>query len=1023
MRKPLLESLLVAFGLLCASALVAQTVTGTVVDDTGEPLIGATVLKKGSTVGTITDLNGGYSIAADVGDALVFSYVGYTTQEIVVTNTTMDVVLGTNANVMDEVVVVGYGKQRREAVTGAISTVDGGKVRELTVSNLGEALQGRLAGVNVVNQGQPGAEPIIEVRGIGSISFATGPLVVVDGIPLDGGGGLNSFDSRDVENITVLKDPSSTAVYGSRAANGVLLITTKDGKGRDGVHVSLESTVGVQTQNNRLDLLNTDQYIEYAEIYLDGGVTRDLDQVVPGQGEGSTQTYRQTNTDWQDAVFQTGLLTQNSINVSGDNGVSNFYTSFGYLQQEGVIIGSPYERFNFRLNSDHELGGGFSVGQNLTLVQDQRDIETFIGGRNNLFQAWQSIPYQPVRDDRNVGGFSGAEQGLDSADPGNPVAAANLLTNQDQVTRLIGNVYADYAFLDGFNARAMYGVNASSFRNNQQIPIYESTLSTQFNFVSQARARTYDPILSAQLGYAKIFDDHSIDVLLVGERQTFNDDGSNIQGQLTTNDFSTLNGAEEINGNTFETKRVLQSQVARLNYGYQGKYLVSFSARRDQNSALAPGNNEETFFAGALGWRVSEETFMADSPFSELKLRASYGEVGNDFNRLYSFQPLINQTSNGVTLGNGAQSTIARISSLANANLSWEVTTMLNVGVDFGFMNNRLNFTAEYYNREVDNLIDEVRLPTSTGFGGTIANIGALSNSGYEFQANYFAKTTGDFNWNVSANISRATNEVTRLADEDRFIETGNLGELLTGNFGTSITRPGDPIGSFYGFVVDGLITSEEDLMNGPVQEEGTQVGDFRYADINGRDENGELTGMPDGVINGDDRTIIGSYQPDFIYAANFSATYKALDLSLFIQGSQGNDIYNAAKALTFQTGRLFNIAEERFTNAYSPTNTNTDIPAIYADDPNNNSRTSSFFVEDGSYLRLKNLTIGYTVDLPFISDDSKVRLYGSTQNLFTITGYSGLDPEIGGGVLARGVDFGVYPQGRTFLVGAQVGF
>ena len=1022
-----MQSLLTRIGLLggalfLTAALHAQEpVSGTVVDAAGEPLVGVTVLKVGSSTGTITDLDGAFAITADPGDLLRFSYIGFATQEIAATSTEMSVVLTEDGVLLDDVVVIGYGETNREAVTGAIASVDAGELQELTVANLGEAIQGRLAGVQVINQGAPGENPVIEVRGIGSINFGTGPLIVVDGLPT---GGLASFDSRDIASVTVLKDASSTAIYGSRASNGVLLIETNRGKGVDGIRVNIEGNVGLQRQNRRYDLLNTAQYIDYADGFLDGGLTRDLDaETFPGSGV----TYRQTNTDWQDEIAQTGFITQDNISVSGGNGRSNFYTSLGYLQQEGVVINTPFERYNFRLNSDHDLGGGFSLGQTLGLIYSEREIST-VTGASLFVESLRQIPYLPVRDPSNRGGFSGADQGVDSADPRNPIAGSELIDETDKNARIVGTVYGDFSFgqlvpaLDGLNLRGVYGVNANSFINDRFRPIYEATVSYEPAIVRQRRSQGFDPLLSAQLSYDRVFGDHSISALVVGEEQKFRSQNVEIEGNYPTNDFRTLNGAENLVGSTQRFERVLQSLLGRVSYGYQGKYLLTASARQDDNSALAPGNNSQTFFAGALGWRISEEPWMANSPFSELKARVSYGEVGNDYTASYRFQSLVRQESDAVTLGEAEQATIARILNPGNPELSWEVTEMVNVGVDMGFLNNRLNFSAEYYDRNVDNLIDDVTLALSTGLGPTTANIGALTNSGFEVQGAYFSAPGSDFQWNLRLNVSRATNEVLRLADEGREIETNAQG-ALTADFTSAITRVGDPIGSFYGFIYDGIIESEAELLAGPTQEGGTRVGDVRFRDINGVDDEGNETGMPDGRIDNLDRTIIGSYQPDFIYGANFTANYANFDLSLFIQGSQGNDIYNGAKALTFQTERLFNISQERFNGAWSRENSNSIIPALNPQDDNDNTRTSSYFVEDGSYVRLKNVTLGYRIPLLGVSDRASVRLYGSAQNLFTITGYSGLDPEIGGGVTARGFDNGVYPQGQTFIFGAQVAF
>ena len=1006
--QPLLTRLALALGaLLLPLALLAQqtqTISGTVLDEAGEPLVGVTVLIAGTSTGTVTDIDGEFSLQASPGDLLRFSYIGYEAQEIAATSTSMSVVLGNDGVLLDDVVVIGYGQQRREAVTGAVSSVDAGELTQLTVSNLGESLQGRLAGVNVVNQGSPGVAPVIEIRGIGSITQGTGPLVVVDGVPTFGVN-LNSFDSRDVESVTVLKDASASAVYGSRAANGVLLITTKRGKGAEGLRVNLHSTLGFQTQPERFDLLNTEQYIAYADQFLADPLPRDLDaETYPGSGV----SFRDTDTDWQDALFRNGLLTQNTLSASGGNGQSSFYASLGYLQQEGVIVGTPFERYNFRINSDHNIGDRFSFGQTLALVYTDRQAEIELGGRRQLLQTVQSIPYQPVFNPTNLGGFSGAAQGQDSADPGNPILAANLLQNDFAEARILGTIYANVELLDGLNLRGMYGVNATSEINDRQTPRYESTLVQPLNEISQTRTQEYDPTLNVQLSYAKIFGDHSIDAVIVAEEQKTNNYGSFITGNLSSNGLRQLQGGQDIVGNTSRSKQVYRSQIGRLAYSYQGKYLASVSGRRDRNSALRLEVNDETFWAGSAGWRISEEAFMANAPFSELKLRGSYGEVGNSYNRLYNFQPLINQGV-GPTFGTETQPTIGRITRIANPDLVWEVTTMTNVGLDVGFLNNRLNFSAEYFDRDVDNLILSVDLANSVGMTITDDNIGSLTNSGFEVQGQYFSQPGNPFRWNVRVNVTRFTNEVLGLALEDQVLER-NRDVAYTGGFTSSITRAGDPIGSFYGFRTDGLFQSDEEAADSG--QPGAAAGDLRFVDLNG-----------DGEINADDREIIGSYLPDFTYGVNFGGSYGNLDFSLFLQGSQGNDLYNGMRALTYQTTRLFNVAEERFTNAWSPTNTGSDIPAIRPTDPNNNLRTSDYYVEDGSYVRLKNLTVGYRFDLPFISDASSVRLYASTQNLFTITDYSGLDPEIGGGVTSRGFDDGDYPQARTFLVGAQLGF
>ncbi len=1005
-------------GMFLTTALVAQTVQGTVTGDDNEPLIGVTVLVKGTTVGTVTDFDGNFELAARPGDLLQLSYVGYTPQEVPATTMTMRIQMSTDAQALEDVVVIGYGQTRKEAITGAVGTVNAKELTQLSVANLGEAIQGRLAGVSVINQGSPGSAPIIEVRGVGSINFGTGPLVVIDGVP---GIGLNQIDSRDVESVTVLKDASASAIYGSRASNGVLLVTTKRGRAGQGLRVNIEGNVGFQVQPQRIDVLNTEQYIDYAQGVWNNAISRDLD--APANGTDGP-SFRQTQTNWQDAIFRRGLLTQNSASVSGGNENSRFFSSIGYVRQEGVLIGSPYERYNFRINSDHSLGKRVTFAQTLGIVYDERGLQPQLGGRTQLLQAIQSIPYQPIYNDNNIGGFSGAEQGKDSADPGNPVLAANLFDNQDETTTIYGTASLAVELLSGLSLKGLVGMNAGSFINDNRTPIYESTVLNRFNNVSQFRNFGTSPLASLQLSYNKVFGDHSIDAVLVGERQDFNNRANFLAGQFDTNDFDVLNGAQNLTGGSTRTKRVLQSQVARVSYGYKGRYLATVSGRRDGNSPFSVANNQQTFYAGALAWRISGEPFMANSPFSDLKLRGSYGQVGNDFNQLYSFQARLAQNL-GPVFGGGDPRQIAFINTIANPDLRWEVTEMANVGLDAGFMNNRLNFSLEYFTREVDNLILNVPTAPSIGIPNATANVGALRNTGFEIQSEYSSARDSKFGYTVRLNVGRSNNEVLRLATEGGRIES-NQQDAYTGGFTSAITRVGDPIGAFYGFRVLGIFQDSTQVKAAPTQP-GAAAGDFQFADINGRDDNGELTGMPDGKIDGDDRTIIGSYLPDFFYGINFEANYGNFDMTLFFQGSQGNDIYNGMKALTYQTTRLFNISSERYENAWSPTNTDSDIPGLRRTDPNNNLRTSDYYLEDGSYLRLKNFQVGYRLGLGGIagtSSDASVRLYASTQNLFTITGYSGLDPEIGGGsVTARGFDNGVYPQGRTFLAGAQFTF
>lgn len=988
---------------LAPTANAQISVSGTVVDDSGFGLPGVNILVIGSSTGTVSDLDGAYNLSAPEGATLRYSFIGFQSQEIAVNGrSVIDVTLGNDAGLLNEVVVVGYGSQSRESITGAISSVSGEALTEVTTPNLGEALQGRLAGVQVTNSGAPGAGPEIQVRGIGSISFGSGPLLVVDGYPE--AGGLNQFDSRDIESITVLKDASSTAVYGSRASNGVLLVTTKSGGKNQPLKLTMESTTGFQVQNGRYDLMNTEQYRRYARIMTGQELSRNFDEIAPG----TDTRYGDIDTDWQDALYQDGLMTQNSLQISGGSDRSTFFTSLGYFKQEGVIVGGGYERFSLRLNSKHDItqNGNFRFGQTLVLVNDDRQDSP--GGL--LRNVVQSIPYLPVRNPENIGGFSGANQGLDSADPRNPFIEALLNERDNRNYRTLGTAFLEYDIIEGLTATALFGANYNVSRNYRRNPIYESTVSSLLNSVTETRSTGYTPLYRGQVSYDNILGDHSINATVVAEQQEGYGYFTQVAGDRTDN-LDVVEGAENITGTSSKSKTVLRSILARATYGYLGRYLVTFSVRRDQSSIFAPGNQTEIFPAAAVAWRVSEEPFMQNTAVSTLKLRASYGRTGSIGIGPYEFQAPVVQ-SFGPVVGGNAPVVGAFINDLSNGELSWEITDMFNFGADIGFLNNRLNFSLEYYDREVDNLILDVPLPPSFGPDGTRQNVGAMRNTGIEFQGEYYSNRQQEFKWNVSANISRNTNEVLRLAVEDGEIFLGGgVRQGYTADLFPTITRPGDPVFSFYGFETNGLFQTQSEILAAPKQE-NAQPGDVRFVNQNG-----------DEVIDNDDRVILGSYLPDFIYGVNFSGQWRNFDARVFFQGSQGNDIYNGFNSLLTQTTRLFNGDPGRL-DGWTPQNTDTDVPRIALEDNNRNRRMSDRFLEDGSYLRLKNLTVGYRVPFGDNSSLASLRFYVSAQNLLTITGYSGLDPEIGRvsqGLV--GFDDGRYPQAKTFLFGAQLGF
>lgn len=1000
-----------------------KIISGRVSDTEGNPLIGANVLIKGTSTGTVTDLDGNYEINAPDDATLVFSYTGYEPLEVPLDGrSVIDVILEADSEVLGEVVVVGYGQQRKGAVTGSVASINSEEITALPVPNLTEAFQGRLPGVQVINNGGPGTAPIVRIRGIGSISFASNPLYVVDGYPV---GGLNDFDNNDIESISVLKDASAAAIYGSRAANGVVLITTKTGQATDGLRVNYNGYVGAAQEWNRLDLLNREQYLQYGRTLLDNAGDTYPDrwaQLNEPIYEGANQTYNETDVDYQDAVFRTGLNTNHSLSLNGGNENARFYTSFGYFKQEGIMIGTDYERLNLRLNSDYNIGNRIKVGQTLTVVGGARENEQQGGGRTQLQNIIRGIPYIPIEDPTLPGGYR-APDNSDGSDPENPVLVALLDRSFDRNARIFGTAYAGLEIVDGLEYKFVSGLDWNYNRNRYIGPIYFDGFSGRdFLELGDNRGNFIGTYLSNQLNYRKTFGGHSVDVLGVAERQDSRFNFLNGSGQRNTNDLQVLNGAGNPQVNSGESENTIFSFAGRLNYDYLGRYLLSASIRRDGSSKFAEGRKWGTFPGFSLGWMISEEPFMENvNNLSRLKIRGSWGKVGFEGIGDYESQAGIVNNTAAIIGGDAIQG--AFFDKLPNRELEWEITTMVNIGLDLGILNDRVQFSADWYNRVTDNLILAVPQPPSQGYSqSTIANVGGMENWGLDFQATYFSDNTKAFSWDVTGNLSIYRNEVTSLATENAALFGGSNSDF--GGFDITRTAVGDPIQSFFGWEVEGIFQSQAEIDSYNARGDGdtpyqaqAAPGDLIFRDLDG-----------DGTITADDRTVIGSFIPDFTYGFNFNADFNNFYLNMFWNGVQGNDIYNATKVLTEGGLRLFN-AGTAVLDAWTPQNTDTDIPRMVNGDPNQNTRTSDRFIEDGSFLRLQTLRIGYRIPEDILQRSNFIRninVYVSGANLLTFTNYSGYDPEIGSrnnSLRTVGIDYGQYPRPRTLLFGLQAGF
>jgi TonB-linked SusC/RagA family outer membrane protein len=1010
--------------------ITQANITGKVTNQKNEPLQGVSVSVKGTTRGASTSANGTFSISAEPGEILVFSMVGFASYTIKVGNeTSLLVVLQADVSNLGELIVVGYGTQKRASLTGAVTNVNSKTLNELPVVSVQQALQGRVAGVQVTSNGSPGAQPIVRIRGISSISFASDPLYVLDGFPT---GDLSTIDTKDIESVDVLKDASAAAIYGSRATNGVVMITTKKGKRNGKVRVSLDSYYGIQQVTQRLDLLKREQFKQYAVAYRGSQIPRltapFIDQPIY---EGTTQTYGQTDTDWQDAYFKTGTMTQHNIGLSGGNEVSRFYTSAGITDQKGTAPGVGYRRYNFRINSDHVISKTFTFGQNLYIAYgDQAYDNNAEGARSNLVNVIRNMPHMPVYDPTSNGGFRGVNATLDGGDPPNPVEDALLKNPGNRRTaKIFGTAFLETNLSNWLKFRSTFGIDYANaldyrfspiFNDNGAIAGSSATLATITNNRNVSTVQLY----TQQLSFDKTFDNHHINAIAVYEYQAQKISQENGNGNQESNDLRTLNNAKNIFFETLVDRNALVSYIGRINYDFKGKYLFSGTIRRDGLSVWAPGKKWATFPSASVAWRIDQEEFMQNIPkISELKLRGGYGITGLNGLMLNESTPwLVTVKANSTyypfnnTLTGGSASSIQRI---GNPDLEWEKNKQINIGLDVGLLKNKITLTAEYFRRKTDNLILKVPIPLSMGYleSSVLQNIGSMQNNGFEVQLGYNDKE-GDFKWNANANLSAITNKVLRLAPGVTNIESGADSDFGAENI--TNTRVGQPIQSFYGWVVEGIFQNDAELRAHAMQTAGTAAGDLKFKDINN-----------DGIIDAKDREFLGSFLPKFTYALNFGANYKGLDASVFFQGVEGNKVFNATRVITEGMIRFFN-AGTQVLNAWTPTNTNTNIPRAILSDPNQNARPSTRFLEDASYLRLKNVMIGYTIPEKSLQSLTKglvrtLRVYVSAQNILTFTKYSGYDPEVGnrtpGSSLTNGIDFAVYPQPKSFQIGIQANF
>jgi len=984
--------------LVCPFFLFAQAkkINGTVTDSSGRGIPLVTVTEKGTKNSTVTSSDGNFDFnVSGSNSVLVISSVGYVTKEIKLNGeTSFNVVLAISVSNLGEVVVVGYGTQRKKDVTGAVTTINTKNFNSIPVSNAGDAMQGKAAGVQVISSGSPGSNVTFRIRGTGTINNAD-PLLVIDGVPTDAP--LNNLNPDDIASIDVLKDASAAAIYGSRGANGVVLITTKHGAEGKG-HLSFDFFTAWQKATSVVKMLNAPQFAALNnELLTNGNQNKN-----PAFANPDTLG---VGTDWLGALFRTAPMQNYSLAYSGGSDKYNYYVSGSVLDQKGIVINTGYKRYTVQFNSQAKVLNWLRFGNNVTLTADDKP-----SGSYDIRSAMAANPVQAIYN--KDGSYSNVlGNPLWYGDITNQIGTSNINQNDTKGYNILGSVYAEASLFPGLKFKSTAGIQASFFDSRSWAPVYNfqpnpqtaAYLAEQFNkslTYLWDNYFTYDKILGA---------DHHLTVLAGASAQNnrfdyLSGNKTNFPSNLTQQ-LNSGTGQANVGGDASEW--ALLSFMGRINYGYKDKYLVTATLRRDGSSRFGTDNKYGTFPSASAAWRISKEDFFKVNFINDLKLRAGYGITGNQNIGNYSFASALQIAQ--YNFNNNAVSIVYPLV-LPNPGVQWEQVEQSNIGLDATMFNNRVSLTVDAYIKNTSKMLVPAVVPVTTGYSSTNVpsiNAGSMQNKGIEIGV-LTKNITGAFSWNTDFNISFNQNEIKSLNDSTPLF-VDNYG--LNANFG--IDQKGHPANEFYGFVTDGIFQNQKDVDNHAVQQAGTTAsnstspGDIRFKDLNS-----------DGVINAGDRTYIGNPNPKFIYAMNNSFAYKGFDLSIFLQGVYGNKIFNANNIYQEGMSTAQN-QTERTLGRWEGEGTGNFMPRAIYGDPNQNSRVSTRYIEDGSYLRIKNVTIGYTLPMQLVQGIkfSSVRIYASCLNLATFTRYSGFDPEVG----VNGVDYSVYPVTRTISVGVNL--
>ncbi|WGH76929.1 TonB-dependent receptor [Tenacibaculum tangerinum] len=983
----LLKRLLIAILILFSSQIaIAQTsVSGQVVDNYGIPFPGVTVIIKGTIIGASTDSDGNYSINEGItkNSILSFSFLGFKSQEIPINGQSIiNVQMEEDFDTLKEIVVVGYGSQQKKDITGSVASIDTKYFESRPNVQVGDLLQGQTAGVQLLsNSGKPSSGFSLRIRGTSSINAGNEPLYVVDGVPTDD---TRSINPSDIDKISVLKDAASAAIYGTQAANGVILITTKRGTTAK-PKVTLDFYTGVSQVWKTLPVLNGEQY---RDLMTEMGLSTDWENYT-------------ARTDWQKEIFQNGISQNLQASVSGKTEDTNYFLSVGHFFQEGAVRSAEMERTNFKINIDQDINDWLKVGTRIAYT-DYRDVD--VNDNNSVNQG--GVILGALSTPSIIGVYN--EEGMFASNPfqnwENPLASTDGLKREYNSRRLLGNIYLEAKFWDGFKYRLNYGVDNSSGVYDSFLDPYRTGYGVAIGGegINNTDRKSFY-IIDNTLSFNKIFNKHSVEALVGSIAQKFKYENSNVVTRNYAGDavITPNAGSEIFSASAWKSESTNASFISRINYSYDDKYLLTANFRADGSSVFGPGKRWGYFPSLSVGWRISKENFISDDSFiSDLKIRAGWGIVGNDKIGGYGYLGRVGSGSN-YPIGGSPQPGTYPIS-IENRKLKWEETEQRNIGLDLSLFNSRVSLTADAYIKETRDLLLRAPLPTATGFDNAIQNIGNVENRGFEFNLNTVNVRSENFSWTSGFNITFNRNKALNLLGREIL-----LGPIAGGRGEASIAREGEPLGSIYGYVFGGVDPT---------------TGDAYYID-----RNGDPTFTP----SEDDRTIIGDANPDFFYGFTNAFNYKGFGLFVFLQGTQGNDMLNATR---IETEGMIDPKNQSIAvlDRWRQPGDITDIPRASFGN-SDNSRVSTRFIEDGSYLRFKTITLSYDLPQNVLEQLglSSLKIYGTGENIFTFTNYSGFDPEVsafGGSSteasnVAQGVDFGTYPQTRNLIFGVNLTF